>query len=90
MSRTGEITSAITTLCLVANLFNPLTVFVGYYENFSGNVPAITSYFGNFGIDVTTTTFSYLYFKAATLICILVGIGFLWLAIRFYSSDRQK
>lgn len=90
MSRTGEISSAVTTLCLAANLFNPMTVFVGYYENFSGNVPAVTSYFGNFGIDVTTTTFSYFYFKAATLICILVGIGFLWLAVRFYSSDRQK
>ncbi len=89
LSGSGEIASGVTVLCLIANLFNPLTVFVGYYENFTGNIPMITSYFGNFGVDVTSTRFSYLYFKAATLVCILVGFVFLISAIRFYVSEHQ-
>ena len=84
----GELASWVTTLCLVVNLFNPVVVYVGYFENLSGNVPFITSYFGNFGIDVTSRTFSYLYFKLAILACILVGIIFLSLAIHFYFREK--
>ena len=88
LSGEGEIASWVTTLCLVANLFNPLLVYVGYFENLSGNMPVISSYFGNFGIDVTSRTFSYLYFKLAILASILVGIVFLALSIHFYYREK--
>ena len=89
LSGTGELSSWVTTLCLVVNLFNPLVVYIGYYENLSGNVPFVTSYFGNFGIDVTGRTFSYLYFKLAILACILVGILFLSLSVHFYFREKR-
>ncbi|MBR5046728.1 MAG: hypothetical protein IKX76_00665 [Eubacterium sp.] len=86
----GRLPSWVTTLCLLVNLFNPVVVYVGYFENLSGNVPVITSYFGNFGIDVTSRTFSYLYFKFAILACILVGIIFLSLAVHFYFREKSS
>ena len=90
LSGQGELASWVTGLCLVVNLFNPVVVYVGYFENLSGNVPIITSYFGNFGIDVTSRTFSYLYFKLAILACILVGIIFLSLSVHFYFREKSS
>lgn len=90
LSGQGELAAWVTGLCLVVNLFNPVVVYVGYFENLSGNVPIITSYFGNFGIDVTSRTFSYLYFKLAVLACILVGIIFLSLSIHFYFREKSS
>ena len=90
LSGQGELASWVTGLCLVVNLFNPVVVYVGYFENLSGNVPIITSYFGNFGIDVTSRTFSYLYFKLAILACVLVGIIFLSLSVHFYFREKSS
>ena len=90
LSGQGELAAWVTGLCLVVNLFNPVVVYVGYFENLSGNVPIITSYFGNFGIDVTSRSFSYLYFKLAVLACILVGIIFLSLSIHFYFREKSS
>ena len=89
MSPTGEVSVEVRNLCLILNLFNPLSVYIGYFENIYGNLPMITSYFGNFGIDVTNTMFSYLYFKISTVVSILTAILFLYGAIRFFSNERK-
>lgn len=89
MGVTGEITRGIRILCLLVNLFNPIMVYMGYFGNLSGNIAMVTSYFGNYGIDATSTRFSFLYYKAATFTSVMVGILFLYLAIRFFYKDRR-
>lgn len=89
MGVTGELSRSIRFLCLFVNLFNPITVYMAYFGNLSGNIAMVSSYFGNFGIDATSTRFSFIYYKAATITSILVGILFLYLAVRFFYKDRR-
>lgn len=89
LNGTGIISTNVVNLCLFLNLFNPLVVYMGYFGNLSGSVSMVISYFGNYGIDATRTKFAFLYYKAATITCILTGILFLYLSIRFFSREKR-
>ncbi len=77
-------------ICLLANLFNPISIYMGYWGNVSGGVGAVVSYFAKFGVDSTSTRFSFLYYKSSTCMGILVGILFLALSVRLFSMNKNK
>lgn len=89
LSQTGQIGNGMRYLCLLLNLFNPLAVYVAYYANFAGNVPMVSTYFSNFGIDVNNVSFSFLYYKAATICCILSSLLFLYYAISYFNREER-
>ncbi len=77
-------------LCLIINLLNPISIYLGYCGNISGGIGTVVSYFGKFGIDSTATRFSFLYYKAATCMGVLVGILFLALSVRLFSINKSN
>ena len=42
---------------------------------------------GRIGIDSSTQTFSFLFYKAASIVCILMGIAFIALAV--WQMEKQ-
>lgn len=64
-----------TSLCLLLSLINPLAAYMGYYGNITGDSGLMNLYCGRIGIDSSTQAFSFLFYKAASIMCILMGIG---------------
>ncbi|MDO4975896.1 MAG: hypothetical protein Q4E53_01425 [Eubacteriales bacterium] len=88
ISSSGEISAAVRNLSMALNLLNPLTVYAGYYGNVVGNTGYLSSYFGNYGVDVTGTTFSFLYYKLAAVFCGMTGVAFLYMSVRFFRREK--
>lgn len=90
LSASGEISSSVRNLCMALNLLNPLTVYASYYGNVVGNIGFLSSYFGNYGVDVTSTTFSFLYYKLAIVFCLLTAVTFLSMSVRFFRRENEQ
>ena len=76
-----------TSLCLLLSLINPLAAYMGYYGNITGDSGLMNLYCGRIGIDSSTQAFSFLFYKAASIMCILMGIAFLALAV--WQMEKQ-
>ena len=76
-----------TSLCLLLSLINPLAAYMGYYGNITGDSGLMNLYCGRIGIDSSTQAFSFLFYKAASIMCIFMGIAFLALAV--WQMEKQ-
>ena len=76
-----------TSLCLLLSLINPLAAYMGYYGNITGDSGLMNLYCGRLGIESSTQAFSFLFYKAASIMCILMGIAFLALAV--WQMEKQ-
>ena len=74
-------------LCMLFSLLNPLAAYMGYYGNITGDSGLMNLYCGRIGIDSSTQTFSFLFYKAASIVCILMGIAFIALAV--WQMEKQ-
>lgn len=88
VSGTDNLAPIATNLCLLLSLLNPLAAYMGYYGNITGDSGLMNLYCGRIGIDSSTKTFSFLFYKAASVSCILMGIAFLALAV--WQMEKQK
>lgn len=80
-----------TSLCLLLSLINPLAAYMGYYGNITGDSGLMNLYCGRIGIDSSTQAFSFLFYKAASIMCILMGIAFwLWQSGRWKSRQESS
>ncbi|MCI6859169.1 MAG: hypothetical protein MR867_07750 [Eubacterium sp.] len=71
----------VTNLCILLVLLNPLAAYMGYYGNVTGDIGLVNTYCSHIGVDTTGQLFSLLFYKAASIICIFMGIVFLALAV---------
>lgn len=83
-------TVAASTLCLIFLLLNPAAAYMGYYGNLTGDVGLVSTYCGRIGVDTSGKIFSLLFYKAAGLSCIFMGILFLALAILQLEREQKE
>ena len=57
-------------LCLLLSLINPLAAYMGYYGNITGDSGLMNLYCGRIGIDSSTQAFSFLFYKAASIMSV--------------------
>ena len=90
LSGADTIPEGVSYLCLFLILLNPLASYMGYYGNITGDNGLILYYCSHFGIDASGSWFSLLFYKLAGLACILTGIVFLGLAIRYMNKNSVR
>lgn len=90
MTGTSEIPAWVSNLCLLLMVFNPLSTYMGYYGNITGNTGIVTAFFSHIGIDATGKMFWLFYYKVSSLMCLLVGILFLVLSIWMMDRNWKK
>lgn len=89
-SNTGEIPVSVSYFCLFLMVLNPLSSYMGYYGNLTGNAGLVTTFCSHIGIDATGKMFGLLYYKISTLMCIAVGALFLVLSIWRMEKNWRK
>ncbi len=77
-------------ICLFLLTLNPLTSYMGYYGNITGDNGLIMYYCSHFGIDASGSLFSLLFYKVSGLVCFLTGVLMLSLAIRYLNKKPLK
>lgn len=87
-SSTGELPLAATQVCLILLLFNPISSYMGFYGSITGDVGMFSSLCSYVGIDTSKKMFSFLFYKAASFMCILIGIFFLVLSLWYLEKRR--
>lgn len=87
-SESGSLPAEVSGICLFFMILNPLASYMGYYGNLTGETGLISFFCGHFGIDATSKTFSLFFYKVSSLMCLLVGILFLYLAV--CRADRRQ
>lgn len=90
MNLGGEIPESVSNLCLILLLLNPLASYMGYFGKLTGDTGVITTFCSHLGIDTSQKIFSLIFYKAASLMCILVGILFLYLAVWNMEKERKN
>ncbi|MCD8020082.1 MAG: hypothetical protein LUF92_11015 [Clostridiales bacterium] len=86
---TGELSTTVSNLCLFLLLLNPLSSYMGYYGNVTGDIGMFSELCSHLGIDTSQKMFIFLFYKAATLMCLLVGVLFIFLSI-WYMERRKR
>ena len=88
-SDTGKLPEQISALCLCLLVLNPLSSYMGYYGNLTGDIGIFSNLCSYLGIDTFRKIFIFLFYKVSSLVCVLVGILFLALSI-WYMDRRRK
>lgn len=89
-SSPGAVPQEITGVCLFLLAMNPLSSYMGYYGNITGDNGVMALVCSHFGVDATSKMFSLIFYKAATLACILTGIGFLVMSIYYLNRGGEN
>lgn len=76
------IPAELSSICLFLLALNPLSSYMGFYGNITGDNGLILFYCSHFGIDASGSTFSLLFYKLSAIAIIITGIIFLALAAR--------
>ena len=80
----GEfIPQEISALCLFLLTLNPLSSYLGYYGNITGDNGLILFYCSHFGTDASGRWFTLLFYKCSGIISVLTALAFLALAVRY-------
>lgn len=90
VSQEMEISSLASKLCVALMALNPLASYFGYYGSITGNVGVMMNVCSRIGIDATDKLFSFVFYKASAVLCILVGIGFIVLTIWRLDKKNQN
>lgn len=83
----GTVPQEVSLLCLFLLALNPVSSYLGYYGNITGNNGLISFYCSHFGIDASGRLFSLLFYKISSAACILTGVFFLSLAVRYMNKN---
>lgn len=86
----NEIPASVSNLCLILLLLNPISSYMGYFGKLTGDTGLVSAFCNYMGIDASRKLFSFLFYKAASLMCILVGIAFLVLSIWHMEKKRKN
>lgn len=85
-----ELTPIVSNTCLLLTLLNPVSSYMGYYGSITGDSGIVNLFCSRIGVDTSVKTFSFLFYKIASLMCVLTGILFLALAIwRLEQSQKE-
>ena len=80
-------TEIMRTISISVSGMDNLAAYMGYYGNITGDSGLMNLYCGRIGIDSSTQAFSFLFYKAASIMCIFMGIAFLALAV--WQMEKQ-
>lgn len=83
-----DIPTELSSLCLFLLALNPLSSYLGFYGNITGDNGLILFYCSHFGVDASGSTFSLLFYKCSGIACIITGLIFLGLAIRRMNMEK--
>lgn len=86
----GTLPAEASWLCLFLLILNPLASYMGYYGNLTGNSGLMTVLCGHFGINGANKLFSLFFYKISTLMCLLIGCIFLFLATRNLGQKNKR
>lgn len=86
----GVIPEEISVLCLFLLAINPLSAYLGYYGNITGDNGIISYYCSHFGIDASGRWFTLLFFKCSVAACIITGLFFLRLAVTRMNKNSNR
>ncbi|MDD7113337.1 MAG: hypothetical protein PUH88_02535 [Lachnospiraceae bacterium] len=90
MNGGGEVSSSVSNLCLLLLLMNPLASYMGYFGKITGDTGMVSAFCNYMGIDASQKIFSFLFYKAAILTNILVGVAFLVLSVWYMEKRRRN
>ena len=76
--------------CLFLLTLNPLSSYLGFYGNVTGDNGLMLLYCSHFGIDAGGSWFTLIFYKCSGVICILTGLLFISLAIRYMDKFSNK
>lgn len=86
----GELSSSVSNMCLILLLMNPIASYMGYFGKLTGDTGLIATFCSYLGIDTSQKLFSLVFYKAASLMCILVGIAFLFFSVWHMEKKRRN
>ncbi len=87
LSRSTTVPEEISAFCLFLLAINPMSSYMGYYGNITGDNGLISFYCSHFGIDASGRMFSLLFYKFSNLACLITGVIFLSLAVRYMNKN---
>ena len=87
LSKDSMIPAEVSWICLFLLAMNPLSAFMGYYGNITGDNELVSIYCSHFGVDASGRLFSLLFYKVSCLACILTGVIFLALAVKYMNKN---
>ncbi|MBR0411321.1 MAG: hypothetical protein IJI25_10035 [Eubacterium sp.] len=90
LTKGGSIPVEVSVFCLILLSFNPISTYLGYYGNITGDNGVISFYCSHFGIDASGRWFSLLFYKISGLVCIITGLVFLGLAVKYMNKNSSK
>ena len=90
LSHSSGIPSEISWLCLILLALNPLSSYMGYYGNITGDNGVISIYCSHFGIDASDRLFTLFFYKASGAACVITAVVFLALAVRYMNKNSGE
>lgn len=88
MGASGELPTGASQICLIFLLFNPLSSYVGFYGSITGDVGMFSNLCSYMGIDTSEKMFGLLFYKAASIMCVLVG--FFFVALSVWCMEKRR
>ncbi len=76
----GDVPKGVAYFCVLVLFLNPISAYMGYYGNLTGNIGIMSRLCGMIGIDTTKVVFSALFYKGATLILLISAFAMLIIA----------
>lgn len=70
-----------TFLAMLVMSLNPISSYVGYQINITGDSGVFRSFCAGFGLDINSRLFSYTFYKLSAAMLIVSGIIMIWMAI---------
>ena len=86
----GAVPGEVSGLCLFLLALNPLSSYLGFYGNITGDNGLIMFYCSHFGFDASGRWFNLCFYKCSGLLCILTGLLFLFFAVRSMNKNSRK
>lgn len=85
-----ELSPSISNLCLLLMLMNPISSYMGYFGKITGDTGLVSAFCNYMGVDASQKIFSFLFYKAAVLMSIIVGVAFLVLSVWYMEKKRRN